>query len=99
MDQFHNILADQIKVEGDYQSFNGFSSIHEALLDISEEYAALGQVQQCFSSQYVWAILHEREKGNDTIDFDEITNNIYDSRITTEELRDNDFDYVYCNLI
>ena len=31
MHQFHNILADQIKDEGNYQSFNGFGSIHEAV--------------------------------------------------------------------
>lgn len=98
MHQFHNLLADQIKVEGDYKSFNGFGSLHEALTDISEEYSALGPVQQCFSSQYVWAILHERANGNSTIDFDEMTDNMYDSRITTEELRDNDFDYVYFEL-
>ncbi len=98
MYQFHNILADRIEVEGNYQSFNGFGSIHEALMEVSDEYSALGPVQQCFSSQYVWAILHERANGNDTIDFDEMTNNMYDSQITTEEMRNTDFDYVFYEL-
>ncbi|MFY0655370.1 MAG: hypothetical protein JXR12_01200 [Neptunomonas phycophila] len=98
MHQFHNTLADQIKVEGDYKSFNGFGSIHEALLELSDEYQRLSPVQQCFTSQYVWAILHERDKGNSTIDFDEMTDNMYDSRITTEEMRSTDFDYLYYEL-
>lgn len=93
MHNFYNKLSDQVTANDDYSQFNGKPTIHDALLEISEEYRSITSIAQCLTSHNVWAILHDRRSGKDTLDYDAMTANVYTDKISEAELRDVDFEY------
>ncbi len=98
MHNFYNKLSDQIATDSNYSQFNGKPTIHDALMEISEEYRSLTTIAQCLTSHCVWSILHDRQNGKDTIDYDAMTANVYTDKISEAELRSVDFDYYYFEL-